>query len=61
MLKMKYENRRKLITIKAKVLNETWKQMGLQDKSGYDENYANALAAIGNAIFEFERRYGDIE
>lgn len=56
---MKQENKKKLLTIKKKVLTNMWQTMAAGFKE--DEDYKSALKLLGDAMMEIERTYGDLD
>lgn len=57
---MKITNRKKLATIKSKVMNGLLSQIGNKGKDE-DEDYHCSLSILGSAVEEIEKQYGRVD
>ncbi|WP_158530588.1 hypothetical protein [Paenibacillus larvae] len=55
---MKQANRKKLETIARKVVHLQFQEMGKGSKGNSDEEYAEALRILGDALKEIEETFG---
>lgn len=55
---MKEQNRKKLASIANRVLREQWSQAAQAAKGKGDNDYAEALGILSEALQEIEERFG---
>jgi hypothetical protein len=59
---MKEVNRKKLATIKGKILNGQFSTMSKKYREGKpDKDYETALRILGDAMSQVERMFGDVD
>ncbi|MED1786517.1 hypothetical protein P4V47_03170 [Brevibacillus laterosporus] len=58
---MKNANRKKLATIKGKILDGQYQQMKSIGSAKKDEDFSHALEILAGAMREVEQFYGDVD